>query len=84
LRLSVRARLLACPELVEGCRKWPNKIPPLAAAELQITENKTAGAKAQSTFVALSARLKSCPDASLYPKSNIAKGSEVRAFSLFL
>jgi hypothetical protein len=35
----------------------------LAAAELQITENKTAGAKAQHDFVALPARLKSCPDA---------------------
>jgi hypothetical protein len=30
---------------------------------LHITENKTAGAKAQRDFVALSARLKSCPDA---------------------
>jgi len=30
---------------------------------LQITENKTAGAKAQHDFVALPARLKSCPDA---------------------
>jgi len=29
---------------------------------LQITENKTAGAKAQHDFVALPARLKSCPD----------------------
>jgi hypothetical protein len=29
---------------------------------LQITENKTAGAEAQHDFVALPARLKSCPD----------------------
>ena len=53
----VRARL-------QSCRKWPIKIPPLAAAELQITENKTAGAKAQDSFLALPARLKSCPDTS--------------------
>jgi hypothetical protein len=31
---------------------------------LQITENKTAGAKALYDFVALPARLKSCPDTS--------------------
>jgi hypothetical protein len=34
----------------------------LAAGELQITENKTVGAKALHDFVALSAQLKSCPD----------------------
>jgi hypothetical protein len=38
-------------------------IPALAAAELQIAEKQeTAGAKAQHDFVALPARLKSCPD----------------------
>jgi hypothetical protein len=36
-------------------------IPALAPAELQMAE-KTAGAKAQHDFVALPARLKSCPD----------------------
>jgi hypothetical protein len=53
----------ACPEPAEGCRKWPIQIPALAAEELQIAKNKTAGAKAQHDLAALSARLKSCPDA---------------------
>jgi hypothetical protein len=52
---SVRARL-------QSCRKWPIWIPALAATELQTPENINAGAKAQHYFVALSARLKSCPD----------------------
>ena len=51
----VRARL-------QSCRKWPIQISALAAAGLQITENKTAGAKAQYDLAAPSARLKSCPD----------------------
>jgi hypothetical protein len=36
-------------------------IPALAAEEFQMTE-KTTGAKAQHDIVAISARLKSCPD----------------------
>jgi hypothetical protein len=42
-------------------------IPALAAAELQIAENRDAEAKAQHLLADLSARLKSCPDASSSP-----------------
>jgi len=52
---SVRARL-------QSCRKGPINNPALAAAESQITENRTAQAKAQHDFAVLAARLKSCPD----------------------
>ena len=51
----VRARL-------QSCRNWPIAMPALSTAELQISENKPAGAKAQRDLFALSARLKSCPD----------------------
>ena len=51
----VRARL-------QSCRNWPIAMPALATTELQISENKPAGAKAQRDLFALSARLKSCPD----------------------
>jgi hypothetical protein len=53
--LKCQGTTLVVPQMVD-------LIPALAAAELQMTEDKTAGAKAQHDFVALSARLKSCPD----------------------
>jgi hypothetical protein len=66
---------------LQSCRKWRILIPALAAAESQITENnKPQGAKAQHDYVALAARLKSCPD-TIYSQKVILQEAQIIGFA---
>jgi hypothetical protein len=66
--LEVQEPLAKLPSGYRLCQGTTSVVPQMANLDsgfsrCGIAENKTAGAKAQHDFVALPARLKSCPDA---------------------
>jgi hypothetical protein len=55
---------------LQPCRKQPVQIPALAAAKLQMAENKTAGAKARQFMVAYFGTTEVVPCYKTFPESS--------------